>query len=307
MSAHWSTIQENTAVFGIRLLYWTYRLTGRIVFFLALWPVVAAYWAFLPGLRRVSLDYLRRLHAFDGSQPRAGLAQSLRHAFRFADTILDKLLAAAGHFRTSDIDVEGAAPLNADPRGAILVTAHTGCNEVGRALVEQFSGRSIRILTHTKHAESFKAILERLHPGFTANCIEVTEITPAVAIELKETIDSGDFIVLVGDRTPIHSGAETLVSFLGEPALLPTGAYVLGTILNAPIWSMMSFRASGSKARYVFSFAKLWEPRPVRRAERKELFAKLAQQFAREMEKTVVRSPYDWFNFYDFWDREQTK
>jgi predicted LPLAT superfamily acyltransferase len=307
MSAHWSTIQENTAVFGIRLLYWIYRLTGRVVFFLSLWPVVTAYWILLPQLRRVSLDYFRHLHAFEPSAPRAGLPQSLRHTFRFADTILDKLLAAAGHFKRDDIAVEGAASLNADPRGAILVTAHTGCNEVGRALAQQFSGRSIRILTHTKHAGTFKAILERLHPGFTANCIEVTEITPAVALELQQTIQAGDFVVIVGDRTPIHSNAQTPVSFLGETALMPTGAYVLGAILQAPVWTMLSTRNSQGKARYHFSFTKLWEPQRVNRAERQKLFAELAQQFARELEKTVVRSPYDWFNFYDFWDREPRK
>ena len=65
MSAHWSTIQENTAVFGIRLLYWIYRLSGRAVFFLTLWPIVTAYWILLPRLRRVSLDYFRHLHRFD--------------------------------------------------------------------------------------------------------------------------------------------------------------------------------------------------------------------------------------------------
>ncbi len=269
-------------------------------------PVVAAYWLLMPRVRAVSAEYFRHLHAFDGSCPAPGPWQSLRHVFRFADTILDKLLAAAGRFRKGDIDIEGAEGLNADRRGAILVTAHTGCPEIGRALVDQFTGRNIRIMVHTKHARAFKAILERLHPGFDRNCIEVTEITPAVAQELQKSVQAGDFIVIVGDRTPIASAAQTAVSFLGEAAQLPTGAYILGAILQVPVWSMLITRSRG-QGRYLFSFARLWEPQPVRRSERGRLFAEMAVRYAAQLEKAVVRSPYDWFNFYDFWDKEQAK
>ena len=307
MSAHWSSIQENTAVLGIRILYRIHQLTGRRVFQIALFPVVACYWLALPRVRRVSRDYLRHLHAAYPECPAPSAANSLRHVFRFADTILDKLLAAAGHFSKEDLEVTGAEELNADPRGVILVTAHTGCTEAGRALLGHFTGRRVRILTHTQHARTFNTILERLHPGFNDACMQVGEITPAAALALKDSIDRGDFVVIAGDRTPIHSMAEQPVPFLGEDALLPTGAYILGTILQAPVWTMICTRSSDGHARYRFAFEKLWEPHPVKRGERSELFGRIARAYAGALARTLRECPYDWFNFFDFWDKEQKK
>ena len=86
---HWSLITETTAVTGIRLLYFFYRLGGRPLFWLSVWPVLVVYWAALPAMRRVSLGYLRHAYA-------AGLLKKKAHGLYDAATLLSFCRYAAG-------------------------------------------------------------------------------------------------------------------------------------------------------------------------------------------------------------------
>lgn len=305
---HWSQISEETAVAGIRILYWIYRLGGRLTFFVSLWPVIIFYWLGFPGLRHASHTYFEHVARFTGRKAPAFFS-GLFHTLRFADTILDKLLAVSGAFAVKDLRVIGEREaLLKDKRGAILVTAHAGCLELCQVLsANRSDARRLHVLVHTKHAQRFNRIIRRINPAFDLNHIEVTEISPALAIQLSQYVEAGDFIVIVGDRTPIASNAVITADFLGESAPFPTGPYLLANVLSAPLWSMICTRDPEKKARYAVFFEKLWEPVPVSRKERQTLFQTLAGRYSKTLEKILVRSPYDWFNFFDFWHPGQSE
>jgi predicted LPLAT superfamily acyltransferase len=40
----------------------------------------------------------------------------------------------------------------------------------------------------------------------------------------------------------------------------------------------------------------------IPRLNRQQAYEKAAQKFALSLEKQVVQSPLQWFNFYNFWD-----
>ena len=303
---HWSNLQESTSVFGIKLLYWIYRLGGRVTFMLTLWPVIVGYWLAVPRVRQASSGYFEHLHKSGHFPSKPGIFHQLRHIFHFADTILDKILAVSGHFSARDLQVEGLDELLVDPSGGVLVTSHTGCLELCSMLREHFSSRKVRILVHTKHAQQFKRIIARINPTFHLDHIEVTELTPAVAIALQECVSEGDFIVIVGDRTPIASQAVCRADFLGQSASFPIGPFLLGLLLNCRIWNMICTRNPSKRTRYALYFSPLWAPRPVARSQRQNLFRTLAQGYAIELERRLSQSPYDWFNFFDFWQAEQS-
>ena len=126
---HWSETQEKTNTAGISLLLTVFRLGGRTLFHLSLWPVIVFYWLVSPTARRASRLYLDHV-ARTKKEPRPSCLATLKHIWRFADTILDKLLAVSGFFTAKDLAVEGVPELLADPRGAIIITAHTGCQEL---------------------------------------------------------------------------------------------------------------------------------------------------------------------------------
>lgn len=300
---HWADIGEMTVVGGIRLLYFFYRIGGRFLFLISLWPVVVFYWALLPNARRASLDYLMHAWKCGMLKTKPNQLTVFKHLFHFADTILDKVLSVAGHFTVNDLAVSGRDELLSDGRGAVIVTTHTGCLELCQALTSDPS--RLFVLTHTRHAEQFNRVLARINPNFAVNHIEVTQLSPAVAIGLSDTVAKGGFLVIAGDRVPIASKAVTYVDFLGEKAPFPTGPALLSMLLQCPLWTMICTRnVKGTGQRYRLTFSKIWEPKIVGRGAREDYFHTVAYKFSKELEMQLKKAPLDWFNFFDFWGQK---
>jgi len=132
--------------------------------------------------------------------------------------------------------------------------------------------------------------------------LQVTEFGPAVALVLKERIDRGEWVVIAGDRVPVHGGRTVDVRFLGGIAPLPVGPYLLGALLECPVHLLFCLRRAGTNYIYFEPFAErlAWP-----RAERDAALAREAQRFADRLEHYVRLDPLQWFNFYPFW-REAT-
>lgn len=301
-SRHWSAIGEATCVWGIWFLYALYRVFGRLLFRAVMYPVVVYFWMAYPLARRSSLDYLRRVEAATGAvgaQP--SWRHSLRHLFSFGDTLLDKLLAIGGRYRFEYVTREGADVLLrqiASGRGGILMTAHVGCLELCRAMANRIDGLRLTVLVHTAHAERFNRILARLDPGSMLQLYQIDDISPATALELAARVQAGEFIAIAGDRAPAHGGRALRLPFLGEPARFPVGPYVLAALLKCPLFAMGCVREGKG---HLIRFTELERNVTLPRAEREARLTALATRYVRWLEDLVARSPYDWFNFYEFW------
>lgn len=68
-AAHWSHIEERSAVWGMRFLLRIYLLCGRTVLQVFLYPVVIYYWLTNRAGRQASQAYLDRLAAFEPTLP----------------------------------------------------------------------------------------------------------------------------------------------------------------------------------------------------------------------------------------------
>lgn len=312
---HWSETQEKTNTAGISLLLTVFRLGGRTLFHLSLWPVIVFYWLVSPTARCASRLYLDHV-ARTKKEPRPGCLATLKHIWRFADTILDKLLAVSGFFTAKDLAVEGVPELLADPRGAIIITAHTGCQElcqfIGETELEKSEAtknRLVYVLTHTAHAARFTEVVSKLNPKFAVRHLQVTDVGPQTAVQMSEIIEAGHWIVIVADRTPIGSSACVRVPFLGEEAPLALGPFLLATLLKCSAWSMICARETEpqSAARYRVSFTRIYDGVPVARAKRSQTLSAMANAWVRTLESRLLKSPYDWFNFFDFWHPAQSR
>lgn len=304
MSRHWADIGESTSVGGIWLLYHLHRWFGRWPFRIALLPVVVGHWLASPALRGASRQYLERVELATGAigQPPSP-RHSLRHVVLFAESLLDKLLAISGRYRFTNVRTEGREALYeaaAAGIGGVLVTAHLGCLEIGRAMAEQRGQVRLNILVHTRHAQRFNRLMQRLDPDSDVNLIEVTAIGPETAIDLSERVARGEYVVIAADRVPVFASQTVDVDFLGHPAPFPSGPWVLASLLRCPVWFMGCIHEGDG---YAIRFERLAERVVLPRAARHEAIQALATRYVAEVTALLRRSPYDWFNFYRFWDQ----
>jgi predicted LPLAT superfamily acyltransferase len=138
------------------------------------------------------------------------------------------------------------------------------------------------------------------------NVIDANSIDVDSAIWMKEKIADGNLVVIAGDRTSAHTRNRVLeTTFLGETANFPEGAFSLAGILNAPVYFVFAIR------KHDFNIRSPYEMHVVRaktnlecsRKERPMRLKMLLQEYTELLERLCKEHPYQWYNFYNFWDR----
>ena len=307
---HWAKIGEAGFVGGMRFLLWAHRQLGDVPFRAALFIVLLWLFATRRLARRASLDYLRRLHrASGGTTPAPTRRNSFRHFMSFADTILDKFLAFSGELDTLPCHIEGREPLLSlmrEKRGALLVTAHLGnpelCRRLHYSLPADCPLPRLTILVHTRHAEGFNRMLQRLDPTNAFDLMQVTSLTPATAMLLAERVAAGGFVVIAGDRIPVASAmpdnATLAVPFLGEAAYFPIGPYVLAAALGCPVYMLFSARRDTD---FFVWLRPLAERVVLPRKERRAAIVPYLSAYVAALSEECRQNPLQWFNFFPFW------
>ncbi len=298
---HWAAIGERGAYWGMKLVTLIYRLLGRPGCIAILWPVVTYFYLTNAEGRRHSLAFLARANARKGLPP-PSWRDGLRHYMRFAAKALDTFIAWADPERTGPIAVDGAEELSrlvAEGRGALLIVSHLGNSELSRAQLATRFEKDINVLLHTKHAVRYNRLIRSVRPDAADHTIQVTDVGPETAIDLKERVERGEWIAIAGDRTPLGlNGRVCRVPFLGVDAPFSQGPYVLAALMGCPVFLMFCLR-DGAGHRVTFEpFAERIElPRRNKDAALEELAARYAQR----LEHHCLRDPLQWYNFFDFW------
>ena len=185
-------------------------------------PIVFYFVVLAPQARRASRDYLARL-----GRPH-GFRAVYAHFLRFAHVTLDRLFFALGKHRAFTITRTGKEHLIAlkqERRGALLLGAHLGSFEAMRALASDSAHRS-NIVGYFKNARLINGVLQKLNPGLAARVINV-ERNMSFVLTLKERIDAGEMVAVLGDRVGLGERVVE-VDLFGAPALLPAGSLLAG-------------------------------------------------------------------------------
>lgn len=298
---HWAKINEFSFIGGMRLLFWIFRVFGRWPFRLTLYPVLIWYLIINPSAYAASNNYLKHLNKFNpGIKP--NLLNTIRHSSAFAEGILDKMLLWGGLFKFDNARYYGQDYIRtniAQQRGGLFICSHLGNLELCRVLAKYRNGLKLTILIHTKHAKLFNQLLAQLDPSSQLNLMQVTEISPAIAMQLIAKIARGEFIAIAGDRIPVTPNPRvTWAAFLGQNAPFPIGPYVLASLLQCPAYLLFALHTKAGVELHVELFR---ESILLPRKNREQLLAELAADYAKRLEYYCMQTPLQWFNFYDFW------
>ncbi|HDX8403049.1 glycosyltransferase family 2 protein [Aeromonas dhakensis] len=302
---HWSRTPERGSLLGMQIMLASYRLLGRRGFSLLLYPVIGYFWLTGRAQREASRAYLARLETFANAQGVALPAEprsSFRHFLRFGEAALDKLAGWRGDITEQQVELVGAehyqTAINSG-KGVLLLGSHLGDLELCRALGSRKQGLRINALVFTRHAARFNALLKQINPDSHLNLIQVQELGADTAILLKEKLELGEWVVIVGDRTSVTREKRVIwADFLGAPAPFPLGPFVLSSVLGCPVYLMFGLKEQG---RFRVHFEPFADGQPLPRQGRQQILASRVQAYADRLQHHCLRAPLDWFNFFDFW------
>lgn len=302
---HWADIHEAGAAFGMKALYYTLVVFGVLPVYLALYPVILYFYLFKSQARKASHEYLENIaNTYPELEIKPTFLLGFKHFLQFANLIVDKVQVWMGKLNIKNLDYDNrqiVIDYMQSGTGALLVGSHHGNLEVCRGLSRDVPGVQVNVLVHTKHAMKFNSLLSGVDGSNRMNLIQVTEIDPATIILLKEKIDNGEFVVIVGDRVPIASDSTQKANFLGKEADFPIGPYVLAMLLGCPIVLVFCLKHSG---RYKMYFEKFVDKVKRSRNNRDAEFANLAQRYANRLEYYCKLAPLQWGNFFPFWSQK---
>lgn len=315
---HWAETRERKGLAGLKFMLWIYRIFGRGIFTLFLWPVIGFYWLSGGPQREASRQWLQKVHAFAAQkkQPLPARMNSFHHFLRFGEAMLQKIASWRGDLRWGkEIDFAAGAEqalAAGQPGGRLILASHLGDIEACRALAQQVSGLVINALVFTDNAERFRQMMDEVAPDASQHVIPVSNIGPETAILLQQKLDAGEWVAIVGDRTAVNrqrGGVRRVIwsNFLGEPAPFPQGPFVLAAALRCPVLLMFALREQGQLKLHCEPFA---DPLLLPRATRQQALQEAVDRYAARLEHHALIAPLDWFNFFDFWqlpDQPQEK
>ena len=300
----WSTIKERGGLLPLMLMLGFYRMGGRWLCRAVLYFVILWYWLFSSTARQASILYLKKLHQFAGDQSPFKVEpqfwQSYTHLMQFGECILDKIEGWLGHIPEQHLKLYGHEHFRAHyQKGAVIVVSHFGNIELLRAIKSEHP-QKINVLVYQKHATKFNAFLKKINAHADVNLVSVDELGIETALILQEKLDQGEWIIVAADRVPVQSGRVQSVEFLGESALWPQGAWILANLLKAPVLAVFCYRMHADFEVHIHQIAtQLHFPRQ----ERMQAMQQTTRQYVALLEQHCLRAPYQWFNFYNFWNK----
>lgn len=290
----WLAAGERGAVLGIRFVLWLCTAFGRGAA-RAFVAVLALYYVTVHGsVRRASRAYLARVHG------RARFGDSYRHVLRFAHCVVDRVFLLRGRTDLFALESHGTEHLRAAAeagRGAVLLGAHLGSFEALRAQAAA-RGYPLNIVGYFKNARMINDALRAVAPGHEVRVVHIDPENMDYVLALRERVERGEFVAILADRAEL-SKRSAEVTLFGGTARLPTGPYLLASMLKCPVF--LTFGLFHEPNRYALYCEPFADPLVVDRRDRDGALAACAARYAARLEHYARLAPDNWFNFYDYW------
>ena len=290
---HWAQARERGSAALTRIMIFLSLALGRPTARILLCGIAGYFFLAAPRARRSARDYLRRVLP---REPTA--ADVFRQVFTFSSTILDRLYLANERYELFDITVENEPLLRsmvARGTGAFLLGAHLGSFEIMSAI----GRRQPRLRVAMAMYEDTASKLNRLTAADPASAPEIIPLGQLEAmLRIRDCLDGGSFVGMLADRTIGEAPAQR-VSFLGKPALFPSGPMRAAAALRRPVFFMSGLYRGAN--RYHVVCREIADFSAVPRAAREAQVQAAIRRYVALLEEYCRSDPYNWFNFYDFW------
>jgi len=292
--AEWVKRPERSNRLMLRVMSWISLTLGRPLSRGVLVGISLYFLLFSPRDRAASRDYLQRAL---GRSPR--LSERFRHFHSFATCIHDRVYLLNGRYDLFDIQIHGREVFDAayaSGQGLFLMGAHMGSFELMRAVGRQQPGLRVAMVMYEENARQINAALAAISPTAVQDIIPLGQIDSMLQVQAR--LDEGMVLGVLADRA-LDTGPTLTLPFLGEPAAFPLGSMRLAAMLKRPVVFMTGLYLGGN--RYAIHFEALADFTHIERAGRDAAVRLAVTGYAACLERHCRATPFNWFNFFDFW------
>jgi predicted LPLAT superfamily acyltransferase len=314
---HWSQHDEQAAGYWqLQFLLVLFRIFPTVVLRIIAFPVGFFYFLFSKRGRTESRRFLQKAAPLVEEPRIAKKCRSpfgpLRHIISFSLTIVEKLQAWGNRFPLKNVyfqddDITELVRELENGKGVFLIFSHLGNMELLRGLLYFGKTRVSRKIPFTaimdmKTTAHFNRILKELHPQSDMDVISGDDISPATAVLIEEKITAGGMIVFAGDRTSVD-GKNRMIPFMGKEAPFSSGIFYMPALVNAPVYFVFALRRKdlSLKPEYDMHVHKSPLSFDCPRKDRLVRSSLLTDSFASLLEGYCKKQPFQWYNFFDFW------
>lgn len=299
MTHDWQQLKEHSSPLALNLIRWIALHLGRPFTRTLLFPISLYYLIFASHQRQASRQYLRRIFRKEPS-----LLQIAKHIFTFSSTILDRIYLLSGQFDKLDVDfpqINTVRHYTQNGRGSILLGSHLGSFEVLRSYAVKKFPLPIKILMDEGQTPMVMRMLNALNPSVAETIIPLTGGTTSL-LEVRDAINQGCMVGMLGDRLSKTTEASITCTLLGAPVSIPAGPFLIAATLKTPLIVFFGLYLGGKQ--YEIHFELLDEEIRLSRNHRQQDLERYAQKYVDLIEHYLLKAPYNWFNFYDYWQEE---
>jgi len=218
-----------------------------------------------------------------------------KNYYSFGKTIIDKFAIASGMRGKFTYNFEGEHNLEnilKEKKGGILISAHVGNFEIAEfffSRVDEFSTQINLVTTDGEH-QAIKSYLESVSLKTSMKFIIVKEDMSHV-FEINNALQRNELICFTGDR--YFEGSKTLSEELfGKTTNFPAGAFLIGSRLKVPVIFLYIMKET-NKHYHFYAEQAVFKNRDAQ---------DLLKQYTLSIERILKKYPYQWFNYFDFWN-----
>lgn len=291
---NWRELPERSNRFWILLFIRITQMLGRPIARMLLYPITLHFLLVNNQVKVASTSYLTRVL---GRKPRFRDYFAQFHCF--ANVLLDRLAVLTENTSPVNIEFRGLENLEGarkQGRGAVLVGSHLGSIDILRTSTLSIRGYPVKAIMYGQATPTLLEILISINPRLHEELILIPG--PSALISLAPEIETGTMIGLLGDR--LMPGERAIsCPFLGETAKFPLTPALISEILNVPL--VQCFCILKENGGYEVTFETISNGREGPRSERERRVDAITRRYVRNLEIQTRRSPYNWFNFHEFW------
>lgn len=298
MSQDWTEKKERGSLGLLRFMVKVATLFGRRATRLLLYPISLYFFIVVGDSRKASAAYLSRVLG-----RKARWYEIFKHFTVFAGVLLDRvyfLLNRADYFDIEVMRDDYDAQTDAARAGGVFVMgAHMGSFEAVRLVSRKREELKLVLLMYEENARKIGALMAAINPQAQQEIVPLGNLSAMLTV--KDRLEEGGIVGILADRTLGHE-RNFPITFLGETAYFAVGPFRMAAMMRKPVFLMVGMYRGGN--RYEINIEKIADfsdgENGERRNSQQAIDAAIIAYVGR-LEHFARLAPYNWFNFYDFW------